>query len=240
MPNRVLRDWTTSETIDKLSLGAEVFFTRLIMKADDYGNYTANTKLLKAALFPLREHNDAQIEVWVDECLEAGVVKKYNVSGKVFLNIPNFGQRLRAMKSQFPDIGQSDDSHVTVNGRPETKRNEVETETKQKLNEPDFLAFENWSNDIISGNDFVFQQQWQNEFPNWGGGPEKFAEIVRDHLDLLNRYPKMNPNTQGRFRASVIKHFREYKSKPNGTGNRKGLDVNAELQLIANHIKGGK
>jgi len=130
MPNRVLRDWTTSEAIDKLSLGAEVFFTRLIMKADDFGNYTANEKLLKAALFPLREA--PSIGAWLIECVKVGIIKKYSIEGKDYLNIPNFGQRLRAMKSQYPDISQSDDGHLSVNGRPETKGNEGKRNEDEK------------------------------------------------------------------------------------------------------------
>lgn len=130
MPNRILRDWTTSETIDKLSQGAEVFFTRLIMKADDFGNYTANSKLLKAALFPLKNYSESEISAWLNECCMAGIIKKYNVSDKFFINIPNFSQRLRAMRSQYPDIGQAYDGHVSDIGRPETKRNEEERNLK--------------------------------------------------------------------------------------------------------------
>lgn len=149
MPNRVLRDWTTSETIDKLSIHAEVFFTRLIMKADDFGNYTANPKLLKAALFPLRDVMANEIDKWITECVNCGIVKRYTVDDKVYLNIPNFGQRLRAMKSQYPDISQSNDSHVSDNGRPEKKRNEVETETEVETNAPSFdLTFENAFDEI--------------------------------------------------------------------------------------------
>lgn len=110
---------------------------------------------------------------------------------------------------------------------------------KDERLEPDLEQFDNWSKSIIAGNDFYFSQKFKNEFPNWGGGPQKFVEIINDHLDLLNRYPKMNPNSQERFRNSLIKHFREYKSKPNGTGNKKGLDVNNELRLIADHIQSG-
>lgn len=228
MPNRVLRDWTTSEQVDKLSLGAEVFFTRLIMKADDYGNYTANHKLLRSALFPLRDHNQAQVDVWVDECVNAGILLRYEVDGKQYLNIPNFGQRMRQMRNTFPppaDNSLTSGCQVAVNGRPETKRNEVETETKQKGNEPDFAQFEIWTKSIIDGNDFFFSQKFRNEFPNWGGGPEKFTEIVNDHFDMLNRYPKMNPNTQERFRNSVIKHFREYKGKANGKEPKKLVNL---------------
>lgn len=122
----MLRDWTTSEAIDGLSVHAEVFFTRLIMKADDYGNYTGNHKLLKAALFPLREVMINDIDKWVEECAKVGILKKYTSEGKDFIHIPNFGQRLRAMKSSYPTF----DSHTSDMSRPETKRNEVETETE--------------------------------------------------------------------------------------------------------------
>lgn len=142
MPNRVLRDWTTSEAIDKLSILGEVFFTRLIMKADDYGNYTANPKLLKAALFPLKDITSTEIDHLLVECEQAGIVKRYTVEGKDFINIPNFGQRLRAMKSQYPDISQSDGSHMSDNSRLETKRNEVETESETEVDfsAPDVLG----------------------------------------------------------------------------------------------------
>ena len=133
MPNRILRDWTTSETIDELSLGAEVLFTRLIMKADDYGNYTANIKLVKAALFPLKDYEEGQIASWVNECARAKILKIYVHDGKSYIHIPNFGQRLRAMKSQYPDYVPTNDSQVSDNGLLETKGNEVETNQKQKV-----------------------------------------------------------------------------------------------------------
>jgi hypothetical protein len=115
----------------------------------------------------------------------------------------------------------------------ESKQNEIKVK-QSKLVEPDFQLFETWSKSIISGQDFFFTQKFKNEFPNWGGGPEKFVAVVNDHLDLLNRYPNMNPHTQERFRNSVIKHFRD-KDKPNGTGHKKGFDADAELKHIINH-----
>lgn len=136
---------------------------------------------------------------------------------------------------------QSVESEQPKSTNIEENKKRIRTEEKEKREElPDFVEFKKWSDSIIDGNDFIFTQKFQNEFPSWGGGAEKFVEVVNDHFDMLNRYPKMNPNSQERFRNSVIKHFREYKSKPNGTGTKKGLDVNAELQLIANHIKGGQ
>lgn len=136
MPNRVLRDWTTSENIDRLSSEAEVFFTRLIMKADDFGNYPANPKLLRSALYPLREVSTTDLDKWLKECLRVRIVRKYTVDGKDYLTIPNFDQRLRAKRSKYPppsDDGHMSDTSLTDDG---LKRNEseVETETKSKQN----------------------------------------------------------------------------------------------------------
>lgn len=137
MPNRVLRDWTASDKIDQLSPGAEVFFTRLIMKADDYGLYYGNPKLLNSALFPLRDYDNGKVSLWLTECVKAGIIQKYTVDGKDYIHILGFDQRLRLMKSKFPAppetakfTAPSNDGQMTDNGRPETKRNETEVETE--------------------------------------------------------------------------------------------------------------
>lgn len=134
MANRILRDWTTSEIIDALSPEAEVLFTRLIMKADDYGSFYANPKLIRAALFPLKQYSDGQIRQWVDECVIARVIFLYNAEGKDLLRISNFGQRLRNMRSAFPQPTDNSQQVAASVGEkpPETKRNEekrIEGET---------------------------------------------------------------------------------------------------------------
>ena len=134
MANRVLRDWTTSDAVDILSPEAEVFLTRLIMKADDYGSYHANPKLIKAALFPLKDYSSKQIEIWLKELISSKIVFRYQVEGKEYIRIDNFGQRLRNMRNTFP---QPDSNPLTSRGnsRPETetKRNETESETETNI-----------------------------------------------------------------------------------------------------------
>ena len=133
MANRIIRDWTTSDKMDMLSPGAEVLFTRLIMKADDYGSFHANPKLINAALFPLKDYSMKQISIWLTETVSAGLVGLYEVDGKPYLRIVNFGQRLQNMRNAFP-APSGDFLQFTVNhgeSPPETKRNEVEIETKQ-------------------------------------------------------------------------------------------------------------
>lgn len=137
MPNRILRDWTASDKIDTLSQGAEVFFTRLIMKADDFGLYYGNPKLLNSALFPLKDYDNSQVLKWLNECVKSGAIKKYSVDGKDYIQILGFDQRLRLMKSKFPDPSKSEeihepsnDSHLSDERPLETKRNEEETKQK--------------------------------------------------------------------------------------------------------------
>lgn len=139
MANRLLRDWTGSEAVDQLSEGAEVFFTRLIMKADDFGCYYGNPKILSSTLYPLKKIAHERIIKLRDECAKAGVIQVYSVDGKDYLCIPNFGQRLRAMNRKFPEPPEttlrSDDCHVSDNcqtddSRREEKGREVEDEVE--------------------------------------------------------------------------------------------------------------
>jgi len=196
MPNRVLRDWTTSDNIDQLSSEAEVFFTRLIMKADDFGNYPANPRLLKSALYPLREVSTKQVEGWLKECLTVKIVRKYHVDGKDYLTIPNFDQRLRAKRSKYPlppdghvsDIGQSDDGHTSDNGRPETETNpKLETKQNPKPNpasaEPlvlpfgsEFLAvWQEWEQYRLESKKRLTRSTAKKQIALLGARPEKVA-----------------------------------------------------------------
>lgn len=104
MPNRILRDWTDSERIETISPGAEVFFTRLMMKADDYGCFTGNLKLLKAALYPLRDVKQGQLIDWITECKNSCIIEIYEAENKPFLFIYDFGQRMRTMIRKFPEF----------------------------------------------------------------------------------------------------------------------------------------
>src|SRR5690606_31911603 len=133
MANRMLRDWTDSEKVNQLSAHAERFFTRLIMKADDFGCYTANPKLVKSTLFPwlIDEVREADISRWMAECQKAGLILLYEVEGKPYLQIKDFGQRLRAKKSKYPlpaQCGQmtAECGHMSDTRLLEEKRREEE------------------------------------------------------------------------------------------------------------------
>lgn len=110
MPNRMLRDWTDSEKVHSLSAEAERFFTRLIMKADDYGRYHADTKLLRAYLFPLYAGaiKETKIQQWLNECEAADLIFCYEVNGKKYLEIKLFEQKLKVRRSKYPPSNEED------------------------------------------------------------------------------------------------------------------------------------
>src|SRR5690606_16106034 len=118
---------------------SERFFTRLIMKVDDYGCFYADTRLLKANLFPLLLDviREADLIRWMAECQKAGLIVLYESNSKKYLQIAEFKQRLRAMSSKFPM--PTDVSHMTDSCQIETEtetKPEVETETKGIADKP--------------------------------------------------------------------------------------------------------
>lgn len=167
------------------------------MKADDFGNYTANIKLLKAALFPLKDYSDALIDEWIRECVEAKIVLKYTIEGKDYINIPNFGQRLRAMKSQYPDIRQSNDGQMTADCLPETNRNEVETNGREIQH---FGSFEESKNYVIISSQQVGGLKCRVN------GADGLNELFQTHKSKIN-YPEMVDKF---MRAKNGAHFNEF------------------------------
>jgi hypothetical protein len=128
MPNRILRDWTDSEKIDNLDVNAERFFVRLIMKVDDFGRYTANCKLLKSALFPLKtDIRETDIARWLAACQMSDLIALYSVASKEYVQILNFNQRLRQTIEKYPppSSGQLFDGQLSVNCQSTVSRESV-------------------------------------------------------------------------------------------------------------------
>ena len=128
----MLRDWTDSEAVNGLTAEAERFFTRLIMKVDDYGRYSANPSLLKSMLFPLSDKiRQTDCTHWMAACQKAGLILLYEVASKPYVQIVNFNQRMRQMQSKYPPpedghsiVGQMTDNCQTDDGLKRRGREE--------------------------------------------------------------------------------------------------------------------
>ena len=105
MPDRIVREGILeSERVNALSFEAEVFYRRLMSKADDYGRYNANGKILRASLYPLQldRVSLSNVSEWLSECQTVGLITVYTVDGKPYLEIHNFGQRMRQKREKWP------------------------------------------------------------------------------------------------------------------------------------------
>jgi hypothetical protein len=151
MPNRVIRQGIlTSSRVNALSLGAELFYRRLMSVVDDYGRHEADLSLLRAAVFPRRLHEvtEVQIKQWLQECTtgDRPLITLYYVATENYLVINNFNQRLRSMKSRCPSPdsplpahGQPNGGHVPVSGQAADSqtsppRAETESESESETN----------------------------------------------------------------------------------------------------------
>lgn len=133
MPNRVLRDWTDSKPVNSLSWQEEVLFTRIIMKADDYGNFNADPQIVKSLCFPRKNGmRESDISAWLKAIETAGVIRFYNAKGDTFLHIRNFKQRLDKSKRKFPEEPPEQENgnpsvELVTESVQEKKPNESET-----------------------------------------------------------------------------------------------------------------
>ena len=104
MPNRYVRESAIeSESVNALSWKAEVFWRRLLNRADDFGRFTANTALLRASIFPMQldRVTEADVQRLLSECEAAGLLFVYSSSGKQFIII-NKWEKGRAKESKYP------------------------------------------------------------------------------------------------------------------------------------------
>jgi hypothetical protein len=107
MPNRVLREGIlSSERVNKIANNpaTEVFYRRLHSVADDYGRYSGDPRILRAACYPLMLDSVCHADVlhWLDKCATAGLLVLYKVNGKPYLEIVDFKQTLRIKRSKYP------------------------------------------------------------------------------------------------------------------------------------------
>lgn len=81
---------------------------------------------------------------------------------------------------------------------------------KNKNESVDFSDYEQWTNDVIIGNDADFEQMVMHQkFKN-------IEPLARSYLALLAQYPNKEPPDQHRFRIALIEHIRSNQNGSNG------------------------
>lgn len=105
MPNRIIKESICrSDSVDSLSWFEEVLFYRLIVVCDDYGRFDGRPAIIKGACFPLKDIRVEQIKKALDKLSTVGMVWRYNVEDKPFLQLIAWErhQQIRAKNSKYP------------------------------------------------------------------------------------------------------------------------------------------
>ena len=92
--------YSTSEAIAELSLGCELHFIKLWTYCDDHGRGLDNPRLIKAAIWPLRDDvTIKQVAKWQDELEKHDRIIRYTVNGKALFEVCNWTEH---QKPQHP------------------------------------------------------------------------------------------------------------------------------------------
>lgn len=111
MPARVIRgEINASDSLARVSIGADLMFRALLVAVDDYGRFDARPQILRARLFPMRESlTSAEVAGWLAELTagEAPPVALYEADGKPLLYLTGWRKHRsnsrRAKASLFPE-----------------------------------------------------------------------------------------------------------------------------------------
>lgn len=107
MADRIIKESIIiSEPLSEVSADAERFFWRLVVKADDYGLYYGNPKILSSMCFPLKPPAEPKVCAWLAELVHAGMVGTYTAGedGKQYLQLLLWDKRQKrsAKEGKFP------------------------------------------------------------------------------------------------------------------------------------------
>lgn len=198
------------------------------MKADDFGNFTGNWQLVKAALFPFRDHSEKQISAWIDELEDIQRVIRYSVDGKDYLHIPNFGQRLRTMSGKYPQPADICPRGAD-NQPPETKEKGNEGEGKVKplpKVSDDYYQSQTEAFDTLKFND-KYIEECQITLSGRGWRTVEPLDIIACLKQFLNGKADLNTT-----KKNVDQHFK------NWIQSAKLLDLQTYSQVFKTSLNG--
>jgi hypothetical protein len=89
-------EFFSSERIALLSIPARLTFIGLLTEADDYGSLIDNHRLLKGHLWPHDDEiNAIDVSLHVQQIVDAGLVRRYEIEGRKLLSIVGFAEHQR-------------------------------------------------------------------------------------------------------------------------------------------------
>jgi len=224
---RIYAGYISGRKINGVSVGAEAWFWRLNVVADDFGNYRADEDHLVYAVGGRRVVTVAEVRGWMSELVRADLIFLYAIGTDKFFHINNFEIRQPAGKNgrrirRYPEYVPGESGQIRPNpGVVEKSGGEVasetitttETNTSTSTNAGDAAAA-----GVLNGN-----AEWLTKRPEWL--PEGKPWIDRKTADSLARL-RLEPDVV----ADVYKRAKA----------RRGTLANPAGYVIAEMRKEGK
>lgn len=103
-------EFPQSEAIGSLSREARLLFIQLWTLCDDSGRTRGNSRMLASLLYPYDNDAKELIEDWIDQLLGPGLIRRYEVDGDSYIDIPNWLKHQKIDKptpSKHPPFAES-------------------------------------------------------------------------------------------------------------------------------------
>lgn len=120
-------DACKSEKLQASSPEAERVYWRLQPHCDDEGRAEDDPRLLRAAMFPLWETlRSAKVDAWLEELNVSGLVVRYEVGGKRYLQVVHFDVYQKPQKATASKLPPVPDTYATTTRPlPDNSRQEL-------------------------------------------------------------------------------------------------------------------
>jgi hypothetical protein len=104
MPTRLIRESIlNSQRVALLDHKSRWFYLGLLLLADDEGRLEfLSTKLLNGKIFPHESIIDDKMDIFALNCVAAGLAQVYEVNGKIYVQLHDYRQQIRAA-SKYPN-----------------------------------------------------------------------------------------------------------------------------------------
>lgn len=94
----------TSDRVCRMPPHVQLFFRNLLHVCDGAGRFEARAAILRAVLYApsLHKVSERDVQGWLTQCHEAGLIKLYTVGGAGYGKVPNYGQRDTKRRILYP------------------------------------------------------------------------------------------------------------------------------------------
>jgi hypothetical protein len=104
MPDRVIRDeLLTSERYWSVPIEAQQLFVHLLLVADSLSRFSGKNFTIRSACYPGQQRNPDVVEQLLSLLHDADLIRLYHAGGERYGLIPRYRQRLRYLRSEFPN-----------------------------------------------------------------------------------------------------------------------------------------